>query len=352
MIAAIGTRVQARPELSRTPVEIIRYTGVRDNGSTYGEIDGVTHPTFPLTLNPGETLILDMGQNMVGWERFMVEGPAGAALHIQFGEMRNDSGEESRKNDGPKGSVYNANYLEAKASGQYILKGTAGGETYQPRFTFYGFRYVELTATKTITLLDLDGVVVGNANAESSSFETGDASVNQLYSNIVWGMRDNFLSTATDCPQRNERLGWTADTHIFSRTATYSADVAGFYRKWLQDMRDSQFGEEAGNLEGAYPDVAPNTHIVGGGNGGWAEAGIIVPYNVWLMYGDVQLIEEHFASMETFMDYLARHSAENPEGGWKYNGGGAASGDWVSPELNDDASSGTFRSLTMPIPPN
>ena len=337
VIAAIGTRVQARPELSRTPVEIIRYTGVRDNGSTYGEIDGVTHPTFPLTLNPGETLILDMGQNMVGWERFMVEGPAGAALHIQFGEMRNDSGEESRKNDGPKGSVYNANYLEAKASGQYILKGTAGGETYQPRFTFYGFRYVELTATKTITLLDLDGVVVGNANAESSSFETGDASVNQLYSNIVWGMRDNFLSTATDCPQRNERLGWTADTHIFSRTATYSADVAGFYRKWLQDMRDSQFGEEAGNLEGAYPDVAPNTHIVGGGNGGWAEAGIIVPYNVWLMYGDVQLIEEHFASMETFMDYLARHSAENPEGGWKYNGGGAASGDWVSPELNDDS---------------
>lgn len=335
VMAAIGTRVQERLELSRTPVKIVKYTDIKENGSTYGEIDGVTNPAFPITLNPGETLILDMGQNMAGRERFTVKGAAGTAVNIHFGEMLNDSGEESRKNDGPKGSVYNANYLEAKASGQYILCGAKDGETYNPRFTFYGFRYVELTATDTVTLLDLAGIVVGNTNEENSSFETSDASVNQLYSNILWGMRCNFLSTATDCPQRNERLGWTADTHIFSRVATYNADVAGFYRKWLQDMRDSQFGPEAGNLEGAYPDVAPNTHIVGGGNGGWAEAGIIVPYNVWLMYGDTQLIEEHFDSMEKYMDYLARRSAADSTDGWKYNGGGAASGDWVSPECND-----------------
>ena len=332
VIAAIGSRVQARPELSREPVSITTYQGIKDNGSTYGEIDNVKNPTLPFTLKKGETAIFDLGQNIAGWEKFTVKGEAGTAVHIEFGEMLNDSGEERRKNDGPKGSVYNANYLEAKAAGQYIMRGDADGETYNPRFTFYGFRYIQVTAAADIEILDMDGVVVGNANEESSSLETSDPAVNQLYSNIMWGMRDNFLSTATDCPQRNERLGWTADTHIFSRTATYNADVAGFYRKWLQDMRDSQFGSEAGNLEGAYPDVAPNTHIVGGGNGGWAEAGIIVPWNVYLMYGDTQLIEDHFASMEKFMDYLAtRGDAE-----WKYNGGGAASGDWVSPELNDD----------------
>ena len=333
VMAAIGSTVQPRPELSRTPETIVKYEGTKDNGSTYGEIDKVTNPEFPFTLKAGETAIFDMGQNMVGWEKFTVKGEAGTAVNIHFGEMLNDSGEQSRKNDGPKGSVYNANYLEAKASGQYVLKGAVGGETYNPRFTFYGFRYVELTAADDIEVLDLEGVVVGNANEESSSLVTSDQAVNQLYSNIMWGMRDNFLSTATDCPQRNERLGWTADTHIFSRTATYNADVAGFYRKWLQDMRDSQFGPEAGDLEGAYPDVAPNTHIVGGGNGGWAEAGIIVPYNVYLMYGDTQLIEEHFASMEKFMTFLASRGDSE----WKYNGGGAASGDWVSPELNDDS---------------
>lgn len=327
VIAAIGSTVQERSELTRTPVSTVKYTGIKADGSTYGEIDGVTNPEFPFTLSPGETVIFDMGQNMVGWEKFTVKGEAGTAVNIHFGEILNDSGEASRKNDGPKGSVYNANYLEAKASGQYIMSGADGGETYNPRFTFYGFRYVEITATREIEILNLEGAVVGNANEENSSFETSDPSVNQLYSNIIWGQRCNFLSVPTDCPQRNERLGWTADTHIFSRVATYNADVAGFYRKWLQDMRDSQFDN------GAYPDVAPNTHIVGGGNGGWAEAGIIVPYNVWLMYGDAQLIEEHFDSMERFMDYLASCG----DATWKYNGGGAASGDWVSPELNDDS---------------
>ena len=333
VIGAIGSTVQTRPELSRTPESITVYSGIKDNGSTYGEIDNVENPTLPFTLKKGQTAIFDMGQNMVGWEQFTVKGDAGTAVNIEFGEMLNDSGEESRKNDGPKGSVYNANYLEAKASGQYVLRGDAEGETYNPRFTFYGFRYVQVTAAADVEILDLDGVVVGNANVETGSIETSDAAVNQLFSNIMWGMRDNFLSTATDCPQRNERLGWTADTHIFSRTATYNADTAGFYRKWLQDMRDSQFGPESGQLEGAYPDVAPNTHIVGGGNGGWAEAGIIVPWNVYLMYGDTQLLEEHFPSMEKFMDYLATRGDSE----WKYNGGGAASGDWVSPELNDDS---------------
>ncbi|MCI8360209.1 MAG: family 78 glycoside hydrolase catalytic domain [Clostridiales bacterium] len=333
VIAAIGSRVQARPRLSRKPVSVTTYQGVKDNGTEYGEIDHVQNPALPFTLQKGETAIFDLGQNIAGWEKFTVKGKAGTAVNIRFGEMLNDSGDTLRKNDGPKGSVYNANYLEAKAAGQYIMKGDAAGETYNPRFTFYGFRYIQVTAAADIEILDMDGVVVGNANEESSSLVTSDPAVNQLYSNILWGMRDNFLSTATDCPQRNERLGWTADTHIFSRTATYSADVAGFYRKWLQDMRDSQFGSEAGNLKGAYPDIAPNTHIVGGGNGGWAEAGIIVPYNVYLMYGDVQLIRDHFASMETFMDYMATRGDDQ----WQYNGGGAASGDWVSPELNDDA---------------
>ncbi len=332
VMAAIGTTVQSREELSRTPVTITKYQGVQDNGSTYGEIANVENPTFPFPLKAGETVIFDLGQNITGWERFTAKGAEGTVVNIHFGEMLNDSGEASRKNDGPKGSVYNANYLEAKASGQYIMRGDAAGETYNPRFTFYGFRYVEITATADIEITDLKGIVVGNANEENSTLVCSDDSVNQLYSNIQWGQRCNFLSTATDCPQRNERLGWTADTHIFSRTATYNSDVVSFYRKWLQDMRDSQFGPEAGNLEGGYPDVAPNTHIVGGGNGGWAEAGIIVPWNVYLMYGDTQLIREHFESMEKYMDMMARQGDDQ----WKYNGGGAASGDWVSPELNDD----------------
>lgn len=327
--SAIGTTVQSRDEMTRTPESITKYNGTKANGSTYGEIDGVTNPTFPFTLKKGETVILDMGQNMVGWEKLSAKGTKGTVIDIRFAEMLNDSGEVSRKNDGPKNSIYTANYLEAKSSGQYIMNGNASGETYNPRFTFYGFRYVELKATEDTVITDLKGIVVGNANEENSSFESSDTAVNQLYSNIIWGQRDNFLSTATDCPQRNERLGWTADTHIFSRTATYNADTAGFYRKWLADMRDSQFSD------GAYPDVAPNTHIVGGGNGGWAEAGIIVPYNIYLMYGDTQLIKEHFASMEKFMVYLASKKGD----GYLYNGGGAASGDWapLNPSDNTDA---------------
>ena len=335
VMAAIGSKVQSRTELTRTPESIVKYSGVKDNGSTYGEIDNVTNPTFPFTLKEGETVIFDLGQNIAGWEQLNITGEKNTVVDIHFGEMLNDSGDASRKNDGPKGSVYNANYLEAKASGQYIMNGDPDGETYNPRFTFYGFRYIEITATRDVVINDVKGIVVGNANEENSSFETSDTSVNQLYSNIIWGQRCNFLSTATDCPQRNERLGWTADTHIFSRTAMYNSDAVGFYRKWLRDMRDSQFGPESGLHEGAYPDVAPNTHIVGGGNGGWAEAGIIVPYYLYLMYGDVQLIKEHFESMEKFMDFLERYSAANQEGEWKYGGGGAASGDWVSPELND-----------------
>lgn len=317
----IGSTITVRPNLTRRPQTVTIYCGTEDNGSDYGRIHVVDTPTGDgFTLKKGQSAVLDFGQNMVGWPTFTVQGAKGTSIQVRFGEMLNDSGLKSRGNDNPEGSIYSINYRSAKAKICYVLSGS-GEESYRPTFTFFGFRYCEIQATEDVTFTSMQAQVVGSANVELGHMETSHKDVNQLISNILWGQRGNYLSVPTDCPQRDERLGWTGDTQAFCGTASYNADVDGFFHKWLQDARDSQADS------GMYPDVIPASRVVGYGGAAWSDAGIIVPYTMWKMYADTSIIEEHFASMERYMDWLATTNMAGPNPTY---------GDWLAYEGTDN----------------
>jgi len=325
--AAVGPAVQVRPELNITPLNIKIYEGSKTNGQTHGAINTIAtiNGNGTVQLKKGQAALYDLGQNMAGWVKFKAKAAAGTTLKIRFGEMLNDNGASSRGNDGPAGSLYTANLRTAKATMTYIFKGKEEGETYNPSLTFFGFRYCEVTASQDVEIQSLIAEVVGSANEEGSTFITSSPIINKLYNNVIWGQRGNFLSVPTDCPQRDERLGWTGDTQIFSKAAAYNADVASFFHKWMGDMRDSQ------RSDGAFPNTAPT--IWGGyGQGAWAEAGIIVPWNVYLMYDDAAIISENFTAMERYMLFLAAQSG----GGYLYNGAGVDFGDWLAYESLDN----------------
>ncbi len=318
----IGSTIMVRDGLTRYPQSITVYEGTEDNGSDYGRIHVVRTytDTIGFTLKKGEAAVIDLGQNMVGYPAFTVKGAKGTTVRVRVGEMLNDSGLASRGNDNPEGSIYSVNYRSAKAKAYYVLKGDADGEAYCPTFTFFGFRYLELNTTEDVEFLQLSCPVLGSANRETGRMETSHPAVNQLISNILWGQRGNYLSVPTDCPQRDERLGWTGDTQAFCCTAAYNADVDGFFHKWLQDARDSQ------NEHGVYPDVIPAVKVVGYGGAAWSDAGIVVPYTMWKMYADTAIIEEHYASMERYMDWLATTNLQGPNPHY---------GDWLAYEPTD-----------------
>jgi alpha-L-rhamnosidase len=315
--AFVGMPVQVRPELQRIPVKITKYEGVTATGTTYGEINAVETRETPsaIQLNRGQTAVYDLGQNMAGWVKFKVKGAAGSRLTIRFAEMLNDDGSASRGNDGPGGSLYRVALRSAKATLTYTLKGDAGGEEFHPSTSFFGFRYCDVTTTHPVEIESLTGEVVGTVTEEGSSFSTSHPDVNQLYSNIRWGQRSNFLSIPTDCPQRDERLGWTGDIQVFGRAATYNADVAAFFRKWMGDLRDGQ------RADGAYPVTAPVNWAPEHGSAAWADAGVVIPWITYLMYDDKGILEENFESMEKYMDFLT-----TPLGGSDRSG----YGDWLA----------------------
>jgi len=254
---------------------------------------------------PG-TYIFDMGQNMVGWSRLKVEGSAGSKVKLRFAEMLKDDG-----------TLYTENLRTAKQTDEYVLKGS-GLEQYEPHFTFHGFRYVEVTGYPGEPALDqITGIVVHTDAPKTGTFETSNPMVNQLYSNITWGQRGNFLSVPTDCPQRNERMGWTGDAQVFVRTATYNMEVPGFYEKYMRDVVDAQ------GANGAFPDVAPNVSGMGNGSNGWGDAGVIIPWTLYLAYNDTSVIKEHYDAMVKWIEYLKSNSNKliRPAGGY---------GDWLS----------------------
>ncbi|HUU16512.1 MAG TPA: glycoside hydrolase family 78 protein [Sedimentisphaerales bacterium] len=250
--------------------------------------------------------VFDMGQNFAGWVRLKVSGKAGTQVVLRFAEMLN-----------PDGTIYTENLRAARCTDTYILKGE-GKEIWEPRFTFHGFRYVEITGYPGKPGLDaITGVVLHSAIPMAGSFECSNPMVNQLYSNIVWSQRGNFIEIPTDCPQRDERLGWTGDAQIFVRTATYNMDVAAFFTKWLVDLEDAQ------SDEGAFPDVAPRKVAMGDGTAAWGDAGVICPWTIYEVYGDKQVIERHYESMKKWISYLKKNSKDllRPAKGY---------GDWVS----------------------
>lgn len=318
-----GSNIRVDEALTRQAERITLYSGAEDNGSDYGRIhvlERYDSLSDGVTVEKGQTLLLDMGQNMVGWPQLSLRAESGTHVRVNFAEMLNDSGQKSRGNDGPEGSIYTANYRTAKSLLTYISAGGGEIETYSPTMTYFGFRYLELTADDTVTVYRISGKVV-TCDAEQTGFiETSNADVNQLFSNILWGQRGNYLSAPTDCPQRDERLGWSGDTQIFVGTAVYNADVSNFYRKWADDAVDSQWEN------GAYPDVIPVSNLVGGGAGAWSDVGIIAPWTVYEAYGDIGILENNYASMEKYMDWLDNGT---------YDGPYTTYGDWLAYEGTD-----------------
>jgi len=213
--------------------------------------------------------VFDLGQNMVGWIRLRVRGEKGTTIIIRYAEALN-----------PDGTLYTTNLRTARNTDHYTLKGNEE-EVWEPRFTFHGFRYVELSGFPgTPTEEAVTGIVVHSEMQPIGTFECSDPLVNQLQHNIVWGQKGNFLDVPTDCPQRDERLGWTGDAQVFVRTAAFNRDVAGFFTKWTRDLEDAQ------SADGAYPNVAPNLPEIG------KDAGVICPWSMYQCYGDVRLLEE------------------------------------------------------------
>ncbi len=252
---------------------------------------------------PG-TYVFDLGQNFSGWARLKVNGQAGDEVTMIFAEMLKDDG-----------TAYTINLRSARAVDTYVLKG-GGEEVWEPRFTFHGFRYVQVTGLKEKPTADtITGIVLYSDSPESSSFECSNPMVNKIQENIVWGQRSNYLEVPTDCPQRDERLGWTGDTQVFIRTGCYNQDVSEFFTKWMVDLMDTQ------NRQGLFGNQAPVFH--GHGAAAWACAGIICPWTIYKVYGDTRMIETHYDAMVRYMDACGKDGL----GGRKVH----TWGDWLAP---------------------
>lgn len=250
--------------------------------------------------------VFDLGQNMVGWARVFLQGESGTKVVVRHAEMLN-----------PDGTIYTANLRAAKATDTYFLSGS-GKRYYEPYFTFHGFRYVEITGLKyKPSLSDVTGIVVYSGLEQTGFFECSDPLVNKLAKNIVWGQAGNFLDVPTDCPQRDERAGWTGDAQVFMKTACLNMDAPAFFTKWITDLcQDSQ------NEQGAFGDVAPHIKIVGFGNTGWADAGLVCNLQMFNLYGDTQILQNHYRSLVRYMDYLEKTSKD-------FTRGTGAYGDWL-----------------------
>jgi alpha-L-rhamnosidase len=280
-----------------------------DNGVT---VQQELRPTTVTQPQPG-VWVFDLGQNFSGWNRLAVRGPAGTTVTMRHAEVLN-----------PDGTVYTTNLRAAQVTDRFTLAGTGGVETYEPRFTVHGYRYVEVTglpAGVTPTADMITGRAAWTSGAQAGTLTTSNPLVNQLQHNILWGERSNMLSIPTDCPQRDERLGWTGDIGIFAGTATFNVDVQNFFDKFADDLVDAQ------RSDGAYTDVVPAV-LDSAGRAGWGDAGVIVPYTAWQRYGDVRVIDEHFTAMARWVDYLRNTSGPDLiRDQWTY-------GDWLN--VNDN----------------
>ncbi len=288
--------------------------GLNDAG--WSAVEDVTGPGVPLVAQPSEPVrvvetiepvsiseiqpgvfICDLGQNISGWVRLRVSGPAGTRLTLRHAERLN-----------PDGTLYTENLRRAKATDVYVLAGR-GEEVWEPRFTFHGFQYIEVSGLPSVPKAgEITGCVIHSATPPSGTFDCSHPLVNRLWLNGYWSQKDNFLTVPTDCPQRDERLGWMGDAQVFLRTATYNMDVAAFFTKWMIDVEDAQ------TSDGIFPDTAPRLregeNFVGldrlGGGAGWADAGVIVPWTIWRVFGDDRIIMRHWDAMVAWLDYLER----------------------------------------------
>ncbi|MGN0746021.1 MAG: family 78 glycoside hydrolase catalytic domain, partial [Aristaeellaceae bacterium] len=255
---------------------------------------------------PAGEWVWDIGQNMTGIFRLRVHEPRGTRIHVQVGEVLQ------------QGCFYRDNLRSARAEYIYISDGEA--HVLEPRFTFYGFRYVKVEGVAAPKKDDLTALVLYSDVTPAGRLETGAPKINQLISNIMWGQKGNFVDVPTDCPQRDERMGWTADTQVFVPTACYFTDSAAFYRKYLYDLRTEQRMHG-----GMVPDVIPSAGNAGQGCSVWGDAATIIPWDLYLFYGDRSILAESFDSMKAWVDYIRREDGEDH--GWARH---YHYGDWLA----------------------
>ncbi len=257
--------------------------------------------------------IFDLGQNIAGIIRLKVKGPAGTKLQLRYGEMLHDDGR-----------LMTENFRKARATDFYTLRGDPRGETWMPRFTYHGFQFVEITGLPTKPGLDaVTGVVLHNDTPLTGDFACSDEVMTRFWKNTQWTQRANFIEMPTDCPQRDERLGWMGDAQIYVRTASFNADVSAFFTKWMEDV------EEAQRDFGAYPDYAPYpmAHGAPGQTWGtaWTDAGIICPWTIWKVYGDTRLVERQWDSMTRFLNWRKQRAPD-----FRGRKDGNTWGDWLN----------------------
>lgn len=255
--------------------------------------------------------VFDLGQNMVGWCQLLLPYNPQQPITLRYAEVLNDDG-----------TLYTGNLRGATQTDEYH-PAVEKKVNYEPRFTYHGFRFVEVDGlTHPPALADIIGKMVASSSPETGTFETSDTSINKLWENIKWTQLGNMISVPTDCPQRDEREGWMGDAHIFAQTAIYNLDMAAFYTKWVRDIRDNQL------VDGRLPDFAPHDgHWVHFYNvPGWADAGVIVPWRVYQNYNDTVILAEQYDCMKRFIDFVHRH---NPDLRWR-SARGNMYGDWLN----------------------
>ena len=344
-----GAEIYLRRDLTLAPVRTYVWKDVEGAGEEeFGKvvIDREYALDEPVTLDAGEILVVDFGQNCAGVPEFMFQAGEGTVLTCLPSEILNDgNGAKRRGMDGPEGSCHRTNLRTPEDCMRidYTFAGGGSPVTYHPTCSFFGYRYVSVTATDRVTIARLRSIPVTSiaADLETGRIETGNESINKLISNTIWGERSNYLSVPTDCPQRNERLGWTADTQVFTETGAFFADTDRFFHKWMRDMRDTQ------TEKGAFPGVAPYAQYGAEPTSmmrvGWADAGIIVPWTVWKQFGDTEIIDENWDAMDRFITHIEEtkydHRAlagENGDYQWA---------DWLSYEPLESCGGGAFISV-------
>lgn len=261
---------------------------------------------------PKGDLVADMGQNMVGWVRLKVSGPKGTEVTLHHAEVMDKYGE-----------FYIENLRRAKCQLSYTLAGT-GEEVYEPRFTFMGFRFVKIEGFPgEVTPDNLTGVVIHSDMMPTGTYESSSKLINQLQHNIVWGQKGNFLDVPTDCPQRDERLGWSGDAQAFSRTAAFNYNVAPFFTKWMKDVTADQ--KPGGEVPDVIPDVLNRQDATTAApSAGWGDVAVIVPWTLYQVYGDRRLLETQYPGMKKWVEYIRNKAGDSYQ--WK---GGSKYGDWL-----------------------
>ena len=295
------------------PVEIVQPTEIKIEAQDFEPIRVERSLDDPKRTEPKPgVFIYDFGQNMAGVEQLKISGPAGTDVQVRLGEILN-----------PDGTLYTENLRTAKVTDHFLLSGN-GQEELVPQFTFHGFRYLEVTGLKTaLDAKDVKALVLHTDFPFTAELKTGNEMVNKLWSNILWGQRSNFVGVPTDCPQRDERLGWSADAQVFWRAASFNADLAPFTRKFAADLRGTQVGTP---YYGIYAPGTARPHM--GTGAAWSDAGVIIPWTSWIQTGDTMVIDENWQAMRKYVDAIHQ---SNPDGIW-HNNSGTPFGDWLSLE--------------------